>query len=331
MKGERRMNLFTVKRLGRTLLLSAVLAAGAFCWTGCGGDDSDSGGGGSGPNTPPGGDVGWKGGDVVGEWLFYSITYFESGETLYLADKNPNSKQVVSFEPSGSVVSTYFTKVEGLGFWIDMAEANGGWRVEDSTFYSIEDGTESGMPFSVSGDEFTYKRCGVDYEEYHYCAVMTLKKVDLAEFKNSLGTVYTADPALNGDWMLPAEEDYGSGANLNFYSGEVSGDGLELYIGEGIYNGYYYTNDSTLYLIGKDCDWDEDTGEEHCTVTDPVTKTYGVIESDGDKTLKIDGDDWKVHEGDYSSDKSRRNKSLVSRGKDKGVFPKVSKKLSAKR
>jgi len=36
------MNRFTFAKMGRTLLLTAVLAVGAVCWVGCGGGDDDN-------------------------------------------------------------------------------------------------------------------------------------------------------------------------------------------------------------------------------------------------------------------------------------------------
>jgi len=45
------MNFFALTKLGRTLLLAAVVAVGSVCWLGCGGDDNPSGGDNNGGNT----------------------------------------------------------------------------------------------------------------------------------------------------------------------------------------------------------------------------------------------------------------------------------------
>jgi uncharacterized protein (TIGR02145 family) len=42
------MNIFSFTKLGRTLLLTAVIAVGAVCWVGCGGDDDPADGNGGG-------------------------------------------------------------------------------------------------------------------------------------------------------------------------------------------------------------------------------------------------------------------------------------------
>jgi len=53
------MNFFTLTKLGRTLLLAAVVAVGSVCWLGCGGDDeSSSGGDDNGGNTTGGNSTG---------------------------------------------------------------------------------------------------------------------------------------------------------------------------------------------------------------------------------------------------------------------------------
>jgi uncharacterized protein (TIGR02145 family) len=62
------MNCFTFKKLGRVMLLAAVIAVGAVCWIGCGGDDNpsnnnnNSGGNNSGGNNSGGNNSGGNGG-----------------------------------------------------------------------------------------------------------------------------------------------------------------------------------------------------------------------------------------------------------------------------
>lgn len=221
--------------------------------------------------------------------------------------------------------------MESSGFWIEGNSGESGrWRVDGSTLYL---GNEVEQVFqwqySIAGNKFTYDIQECEYDDYdddechEVLYKMTLTRVELAYFRNTLGLVYYADPALTGSWYLTD----GGESYLSFHGGEVNGDGVIRYLGGNTRDGYYYTIGGTLYLIGVNCVWYGET--ERCTVTNTVQKTYSVTGSGGNGRLTIGDDYWSAYDYYYSLAKSGQSKKTASNSKS--VFALLSKSLVKKR
>jgi len=263
------------------------------------------------------------GGSVVGDWLMYSVLMYSLddlgyGESYYKSSTEwDEEKIVVTFKASGDGVWTTFTKIED--FWVGSSD-NGQWRVEGSTLYTSDGGDdeETIMQYRISGNKLIVTRCEVDSdEERSFCMEYTTGKVNLADIRNDLGTVYVLDPALYGVWILQ-----GGGENIFFYDygygyGYFEGVGSKRYIDAELDDGYWFTNDNKLILIDD---------EDH---TKNIELTYSVTGYGDDRTLTIDGDIWKIDEEDYSysSAKSRQGKNPTPKGKSKKAFAPLFKSL----
>lgn len=163
------------------------------------------------------------------------------------------------------------------------------------------------VSFTISGDIATLNVC------VEGCVTAKIKKINLADFKRNLGTVYTTDSKLYGEWSLQGDDyDY-----LEFDAGSFYGD---RYIDVGY--GYWYTSGDKLYFVGEECDWDDDTDEYECQLTETVATTYKVTGSGDSRVLEIDDDTWRIFndddwgDWDYSPAKAKQSKKPAPNGKD---------------
>jgi len=266
-------------RQGRVLLLTAVLAVVGML--GCSPKDDDEGGS--------------SGGDgIVGDWMAYSQS--EGGETHYREDNY--SKGIVSFRASGEVELIAFRKIGNV--WVEERDVGDArtYRVSGSMIYFkyLGEKEDEGTQYRVSGNYFTVKSCYEDEKDdgsvYTRCYEATYKRVNIAEVRRSLGTVYTNDPKLSTSaeyrdliWYSQDNEN----ESIDFRSTLVDGNGLHRYAD---YDGGslgYYTNGNKLVLVNEPCSW-EDNDEYHCTVLGTFELTYKITGSGRNMQLSINGD-----------------------------------------
>jgi len=286
------MKIFTVTNLARVLLLmsAAVLAVGLV---GCQGDDEGGGG------------------DLVGDWTPYSSSY--DGEIRYANEDAyyKYQKQILSFRASGKFEFIWFIKIGNV--WVEMPPswpggAPGTYRISGSMIYVKYPYEEEGegVQYRVSGNYLTIIEYDHEIDEdgvtvNTHCYEQTFKRVNLAEFRRSLGTVYTNDPKLSYSasykvlvWYLQDDESEFIGFDRTFIHGgsRYTGDDYT----------HYYTNGNKLVLVNEDCEWDDDE-ELHCTVLGTYQLTYKITGSGRDMQLSINGDIWLPMEyDDYFND-----------------------------
>jgi len=259
---------------------------------------------------PPGVDS-----ELVGDWQQYSAKNLSTGETE-IRDPDEDGIGVVTIQASGAATFTQFRKI-GDNAWIEGSEDAGSLSADGSYLYVMtgEFGIEEfKLSYRVSADEFVLINQGCDYyydegEETITCydIEMTYKKVNLADVRSGLGTIYTTDPNIYGHWVLQD----GDNEDIGFHDDYFHGYKLQRYfpdIEDNSVEGYWYTVGGKLYLIVEQCDWDSETGESGCSYTSPVELTYSVTGSGAGKTLNINGDTWKEDESYYSQSKSKQSK-----------------------
>jgi len=255
------MKIFTLTNAARMLLLTAA-AMFAVGLAGCQGDEG--------------------GGDLVGDWTPYSSSY--GGETHYV-DDDEYSTMILSFSASGKLEPMEFEKIGNV--WVEASMGVGTYRVSGSKLYiKSPSGSESeSVQYRVSGNYLTIIP-GYGYE-------VTYKRINLAEFRRSLGTVYTNDPKLSSsasydDLIWYSQDD--ENEHIEFYGTNVHGNGLYRYADDDDMS--YYTNGNKLVLVSEDCDWDYDYDERHCTVSGTYQLTYKITGGGRDMQLSINGDIW---------------------------------------
>jgi len=306
-----------IARFGRTLLLSAaVVAVGLY---GCGGGN------------PSGGDDNGVG--IVGDWMAYSWSD-EGGETRY--DGDNKYREILSFRASGECERIEFKKIGNV--WAEGSEIVCTYRVRGSMIYFKypDGGEDEGAQYRVSGDYFTIKLC-YEYGEGD-CHEQTYKRVNIAEVRRSLGTVYTNDPKLytstaynDLSWYSQDSEN----EQIEFSGVWVYGDGLDRYID--YYSSDqigYYTTGNKLILVSENCDdrdWDDDYYHlVHCSVSEKVELTYKITGSGRNMQLSINGDIWLSAEGrdyDYSPSPSRQTKRQTVYNSGKSIFSPPSSRV----
>jgi len=260
--------------------LVAALALSAVVWVGCGDD---------GNGNPGGSNNGGSGGNgldasLVGDWL---------------VNDRDNYKSVFSLKSTGHFEEVSFMKV--TNFWINATwDGNGRarWRMENGKIllYAVNnpDVVQQMWSYSVTGNRLTLTVANCDGEyidgewiETDVCEEYseTVSKINLASFRNSLGTVRTQDPALRGDWRMAGGEElelYGS-----FY------ESTRRYISYDY--SAYYTNGNHLFLLDVNCDeyvtveyeWGEEKECVSYSIAETVELTYAITTVDGIKTLTL--------------------------------------------
>jgi hypothetical protein len=256
---------------------------------------------------------------LAGEWMVYSAIYPPYGEIHY-ASEEPDKKAFLVFKPTGEFAEVIFNKKGNV--WIESGYTTR-WR-SDGTAIFILDGNWEESEYRIDGNKLIVGSCRYsNYDEREYCYEITATRSNIADVRRSLGAVYTTDPNLYGTWELQGG-DYGylSFGSERFYSNLYANDG------------YWYTNGNKLYLIGEQCDWDENTHEERCETTgNNVTLTYSVSGSGDNRTLRINNSNtWRirVYDDDYHSStaKSRPDKKILERGTGSDFFSALRREQS---
>jgi hypothetical protein len=265
------MRFFT--KQGRALLLAAVMAVGAVCIWGCGGDDG---------NNNPGGNGGGSGSGLLGDWLF--VETLEHGYGVYTPPKY--EKSFITFTPSGKIIQTLMRIYGTLG--IEVNES-GDWRASGDSLYFRVDGMDgySGGTYNISGNTLTL----VMSENGNEPDQVKFKKDNLAEFRRSVGKVYSKNTALiNTQWVL-------SGGQLNLYKYGFYDNGRRYTDSHDREN--WYTDGSSLFLLGLECSeyqHDDDDDYDECIsyfVAETVKLEYSL--SNGNLRLRpVNSNVWDV-------------------------------------
>jgi len=128
------MNFFTFAKLGRTLLMTAVLAVGSVYWLGCGGDD-DSPAAGSSPLTGT-----WLRGDY-GHYYQIKIdgnnwVYSEgpSGDVAEYIKGTWSSNSAISAPSTGRVTLTVTHVSNNNGSWVNFPSEYNSVKVNTATY-----------------------------------------------------------------------------------------------------------------------------------------------------------------------------------------------------
>jgi hypothetical protein len=234
----------------------------------------------------PGGQDGNGGGagGLVGDWMVTSIV--SDGEVVDEED----DIQILSLESSGGYEWTAFERVGN--FWIE-----GGIKDGDEYYYgcvlrynavgstlimtmSDRDGNvgeQDVVQYEISGNKLITKEChGGD--EGRWCFEITFTRVSISDVRGSLGTVYTPNPALHGEWVLQG----GGNESIDFYKDDI----MSYFWGDGRYidarRAYWYTDGDRLILVDED------------NYGNKAELTYSVTGSGNDRTLRIGGDTWRI-------------------------------------
>jgi uncharacterized repeat protein (TIGR02543 family) len=250
---------------------------------------------------------------LVGDWRFV----FAKGDTTRYG-RGYDNFDVMSLKSSADLALAFYGRAPG-DVWIEEnLGVVGRWIADGSTLYAtLPDGSVSDIPYSVSGDTLTLTD-GLCHEEYNgdrgeyemYCFDAIYIRTSLAEVRKSLGTVYTADTALQGEWVLQG----GDNETMYFRSPSFYG-GSRYGVGDDYdYRNYWHTSGSKLYLVFVDCYGDDlyvdgYLDDRKCTIKETKTFNYSVTGSGDNRTLKINGDTWKINIREYNAPaKSRQGK-----------------------
>jgi hypothetical protein len=288
------MRFFT--RQSRALLLAAALAVGAVCIWGCGGDDD---------NNNPGGNVGGVDSRLLGDWLFVENHQHDGG--VYIPSEG--AKTFITFTQSGKSIMTAMRIYGTLG--IESYES-GDWRTSGDSLYFRVEGLGDGATYNIFGNTLTLVIRQEGYEPDR----IKFKKDNLAEFRRSVGKVYSTNPALiNTDWILSEDRlvlgKYGI-YNKNRYIDGDSHDNEDWYTD-------WYTDGSSLFLLGLGCSEYEliDEGDYHYDwcVSYVVAKTvelkYSLLSNGNLRLRPVNSDvwdEWTPYVYDYDGMNKRQSK-----------------------
>ncbi|GBU20770.1 hypothetical protein R80B4_00655 [Fibrobacteres bacterium R8-0-B4] len=274
-------------------------------------------------------DEGW-GGDIVGDWMPYSsISSYDGvpdGGTRYY-NNSQDEKMIVSFRSSGEASQWGFQKVGNV--WVEIPFEAGDvvrWRVEGQTIYISKSGDKEDAwgNYTMSGDNLVVTGCYYDNEDgirIYHCTERTYTRANVNSIRSSLGTIYINNPDIRGDWTLQGGGDE-YGYHIYFGGTYCGGSGVSRYINaDNYYDLVYYTNGDNLYLVVKNCDYD-DYDDRHCTTEPPVVLPYRITGSGDYRTLTIRNDIWtfRPDDYDYSPAKSRQNKRLSGQNVANNIF-----------
>jgi hypothetical protein len=244
-----------------------------------------------GGNNPGGQDGNGDGaGGLVGDWMVTSVVHDGEVEFVRVGDI-----QVLSFESSGGYASTVFERVGN--FWIEGGMKDGEehygfvivlrYNAVGSTLIttvSDRDGNvkeQDVAQYRISGDNLIMTSCHGGDED-RWCLEMTLTRVSISDVRGSLGTVYTPNPALYGEWVLQGG---GGNESISFEKHHPMsyfyGDGRFIDAGENR-DVYWCTDGDRLILV------DANDYENKAELI------YSVTGSGNDRTLRIGGDTWRI-------------------------------------
>jgi hypothetical protein len=291
----------------RALLLAAMLAVGAVCIWGCGGDDG---------NNNPGGNGGEGGNGLLGDWL--GRVQVESRNGYENVERLPdNIKFYLVFKSSGELIFTHMRKIED--FWVE-ATVLANWRTSSQKIV-VDLGVEKvEFLYNISGDTLTctqtIRRSG---EEYLVTVQNEFHRDDLTKFKRSAGKIHRKDSALiNTRWVLGREGllefwigNFSSYSNGYIYTNEWDNGSNEYYYK----SNEWYAEGSKLFLLGLGCDdyeYNNDREQDECVsyfVIETVELEYRL--SNGNLRLRpVNSDVWDVwtpYVYDYDSMNKRQS------------------------
>lgn len=244
--------------------MKAVKAAAfalAVCWLalGCGGGRDDN---------PV-----WTGlppvdGDLVGDWLVYD---------------GANKKGYITLNSSGELSEGVFRKVGN--FWIEgLYEGTADWGAARGSreFYVTSAVWSDTMRYEFYGDIFTTTACYDNGSQNSRCNVRENRRIDLAVFRNTLGTVHANDrelytSAAHRDLMWYLQ----NGANevIDFDAVYFNKDG-ERYPGS-FRDGMWYTSGSSLFLLNVAYDCGNRDADCEAIVLNRFELGYGVTAGAG--------------------------------------------------
>jgi uncharacterized repeat protein (TIGR02543 family) len=240
-------------------------------------------------------------GGVVGDWL--------------VLDSDNRWKTVFSFKSTGQFAITDFVHIGD--FWIQEVPIESGDEGCQITWYILGDkilfgescdGEEyfEGYIYTVSGDTLILEH--IEGEG----GWASFIRVNLETFKQSLGQVYSLDPALDHtDWFRFRTSEY-QGEHIGFSYARF-GDGDNVYLSESYDDRYWYTEGSRLVLLGTECA--QYNSDEHYCVAYSVAQTVTIDYQLSNGTLRLrpigsngDWDEWtrELYKSKASLEKSKR-------------------------
>jgi len=256
-----------------------------------------------------------EGGSLVGDWRIVSIARIDG--LITNIEKMPDDRiRIISFKSSKDCITGEFRNVGN--FWIETDIDTTQYLNNGSTLDMIE-GYYDGDTIVPDTITYQYKIDGADLivtnryyddeDQKEYCEEITLKKVNIADIKKSLGTIYGPDPAISGYWIIKGNDNVTESLTLSsdgdFYGGY-------RYRKAGASFGFWCTNGAKLILI----DYDDYTMQAELN--------YSVSGTGLDRILKINGDTWTLDQREYlyAQAKSRQGKKIVKNGG--GIFSPLS-------
>jgi hypothetical protein len=227
------------------------------------------------------------GGELVGDWIIMYERHSD-GEIEY---PTANGKTIYSFKSSGKFFYGGFGKVGDVWIALELWTWVDEWYTIGQKLYlcSHDYGYIDVKQYTISGNTLTLNSCY--YDDWNgkiadYCYEAKFTKVNIADVRKSLGTVYTADSKLQGEWRLQGDNH----EHIYFYMLSYGNyDGDIRYINAK--SGYHYTIGNKLYLIGEECEWYDDDNYQ-CKITETVELTYSITGTGDNRTLKINNDTW---------------------------------------
>lgn len=229
-------------------------------------------------------------GGIEGDWIFSYERV--DGEPYYSADDDSTYRVGYSIKPSHELIVITFRKLGS--FWAENPDT-GAWVTNGSTISMAKPGNEDEPPYTykVSGKKLILTPpCEYDKNENKYrCHEATLTKVNLADYKKGLGTVYGTDHALYGVWNVVNSDS--STARFKFEA-----DNNFSHYFDGVFNrrGRWCTNGTKLILLPENS-----AGTE---------QTYVISGSGCDRTMWLDGATWVLDKDDcFGSYKSRQDET----------------------
>jgi len=315
--------------------LVVALAFSAVVMVGCGGNDNP-GGNGPGIDVPdvkdPTTDGSW---DVTGPDGFVRdsrlVGSWRVSENGY--DGGPSEASIITFDASGSYRNLWFEKIGD--FWMEeYGEFDGLWRTEKGEVYFFSDNNnewDSGGSYTVSSNGNTITVIDEWYDDeinYTFIVTITLTKINLTNFRNSLGTIHTKNEQLYGRWQLSESTN-----DILTFSYRAWSNDLRRYFGsEDVDEVVWYTSDTRLFLVAVGCTRfetrnDGDESWEYCAsyiVTETVELDYTLTTSGDTRTLRLrpvnpngtlgSADVWESVSDNYyySMSKSTQNRHLIN-------------------
>jgi len=253
------------------------------------------------PVTPPVNPPIVGGNSLVGDWKWEF-----NGNDDNTVPPTVNQKGGVSFKLNGEMSRRDFYDIGKA--WIKIEESGNWERKEDGVIYTyVENNKAAKRTYEIKGDKLVGKVCPY-YDDRKRCTETTLTKFDADEedMENSLGTIYTTDPAIRGDWVLQDNDAetlyfgtipyFGGEGNLvnKEYMGNNNYDMGQYYIDRYI-DRYYYTSNDMVFFWSIIFKHNEDGSWTCVNLFDNNAASYSISGSGNDRILTIrDIDVWKI-------------------------------------